>query len=62
MAPNRVDLLTSIEGVTFDEAWDGKVAGHYGAQPVFFLGRNEFITNKRTVGRLQDLADIDDLL
>jgi len=60
--PNQVDLMTSIDGVTFAEAWEGRASGHYGAQPVFFLGRNEFIKNKRTVGRLQDIADIDDLL
>jgi hypothetical protein len=60
--PNQVDLVTSIDGVTFAEAWEGRASGHYGAQPVFFLGRNEFITNKRTVGRPIDLADIDDFL
>ena len=60
--PNQVDLMTSIDGVTFAEAWEGRASGHYGAQPIFYLGRNEFIKNKRTVGRLQDLADIDDLL
>jgi hypothetical protein len=60
--PNRVDLMTSIDGVTFAKAWAGRAAGHYGTQPVFYLGRNEFVINKRTVGRPQDLADIDDLL
>jgi hypothetical protein len=32
--PNRVDLLTLIDGVSFEEAWAGRVAGTYGAQPV----------------------------
>jgi hypothetical protein len=62
LPPNQVDLATLIDGVTFAEAWEGRASGHYGAQPTFFPGRNEFIINKRTVGRPQDLADIDDLL
>lgn len=62
VAPNRVDLMTSIEGVTFTEAWEGRSEGHYGAQSVCFLGRSEFIKNKRAVGGPQDLADIEELL
>jgi len=61
VAPNRVDLMTAIDGVTFAEAWAGRVAGHFGAQPVFYLGRNEFLRNKQAAGRPQDLADIDAL-
>ncbi|HXW07572.1 MAG TPA: hypothetical protein VD833_20220 [Vicinamibacterales bacterium] len=61
VAPNRVDLMTVIDGVTFAEAWAGRVAGHFGSQPVFFLGLAEFLRNKRAAGRLQDLADIDGL-
>lgn len=59
VAPNRVDLLTAIDGVTFSEAWAGRVAGRFGRQPVFYLGRDEFLRNKRASGRAQDLADID---
>jgi hypothetical protein len=59
IAPNRVDLLTTIDGVTFAEAWAGRVAGHFGSQPAFYLGKEEFIRNKRAAGRAQDLADID---
>jgi hypothetical protein len=36
--PNRVDLLTPIDGVSFEEAWAGRVAWQYGAQPAFYLG------------------------
>lgn len=59
VAPNRIDLLTSIDGVTFDEAWAGRAAGRFGHQPVSYLGRTEFIRNKRAAGRPQDIADID---
>ena len=61
VAPNRIDLLTVIDGVTFAEAWEHRVAGHFGDEPVFYLGRDEFIRNKQAVGRPQDLADIDAL-
>ena len=61
VAPNRIDLLTSIDGVPFGEAWSGRVTGRFGAESVAFLGRRELVANKRAVGRLQDLADIEAL-
>lgn len=59
--PNRVDLMTSIDGVTFDEAWAGRVEGLYGAEALFYLGRTELIRNKRASCRTRDLADLEDL-
>ena len=61
IAPNRIDLLTAIDGVSFDQAWQGRVAGRFGTESVPFLGRRELLANKRAVGRLQDLADIEAL-
>ena len=61
VAPNRIDLLTAIDGVSFDQAWQGRVAGRFGTESVPFLGRRELLANKRAVGRLQDLADIETL-
>lgn len=61
MPPNRIDLLTVIDGVSFDEAWAGRVAGRYGGQPVHYIGRVDLIRNKRASGRPQDLADLDAL-
>jgi hypothetical protein len=61
VAPNRIDLLTMIEGVSFDQAWAGHVVGRFGTEAVPFLGRGELLANKRAVGRLQDLADIEAL-
>lgn len=57
--PLRIDLLTGLGGVTWDEAVQGKVEGDYGGVPVFFIGRKAFIASKRSAGRLQDLADIE---
>lgn len=57
-APNRIDLLTSLTGVSFDEVWAGRVEGTLGTLPVFFIGKTQFIANKQALGRLKDLADI----
>ncbi len=59
--PVRVDLITSLTGVSWDEAVATRSPGSYGDVPVFFLGRNEFIANKRAIGRKKDLADIEAL-
>ncbi len=55
--PNRIDLVTSIDGVTFGEAWSSRVDASYGDAPITVLGRAHLILNKRTVGRPQDLVD-----
>jgi predicted nucleotidyltransferase len=60
-APNRIDLLTSLTGVTNAEAFGGKVAAEIDGIPVFFLGREQLIKNKRAVARPQDLADLAEL-
>ncbi|MGB5816592.1 MAG: hypothetical protein WBI27_15470, partial [Thermoanaerobaculia bacterium] len=59
VAPNRIDLITAIDGVTFSEAWQGRVKGRFGSQEVFYLGKAELIQNKRASGRKQDLADLE---
>jgi len=60
-APNRIDLLTSISGVTTDEAFATKVSAILNGIPVFILGKDALIRNKRAVGRPQDLADLETL-
>ena len=61
VAPVRVDIITSITGVSWKEAADGRVQGKYGDAPVNFLGQKQFIANKKTLGRKKDLADIEAL-
>jgi Nucleotidyl transferase of unknown function (DUF2204) len=56
-APNRIDLLTAITGVGFDEAWRAKVSGELDGLPVSFLGLEALLRNKEATGRDQDLAD-----
>jgi len=57
--PSRIDIMTGISGVQFPEAWSSRVAVQIEGIPVSVLGRREFVTNKRAVGRPKDLFDID---
>lgn len=59
--PVRVDIVTSITGVSWEEAERGKQEGVYGDVPVFFLGKEQYITNKQATGRLKDRADLEAL-
>jgi hypothetical protein len=61
LPPFRIDILTSVSGVTFDEAWPDRVEGHFGDVPVPFLGRAALIRNKRASGRRKDLGDLESL-
>ncbi len=59
--PVRIDLLTAISGVSWSEVYDNRIMGRYGTLEVPFIGRAQFIINKRASGRLKDLADIEAL-
>lgn len=59
--PVRVDMVTSITGVSWDDAFSGRVEGKYGDVPVHYIGREHFILNKRALGRKKDLADLEAL-
>ena len=59
--PVRVDLITSISGVSWGEAQSGKIRENLGDIPVFFIGRREFILNKKAIGRKRDFADLEAL-
>ena len=59
--PFRIDILTAISGVTFDEAWKNRLPLDIEGVRVLVLGRQDFIANKRATGRMRDLADIEGL-
>jgi hypothetical protein len=61
VAPIRIDILTAISGVTFDEAWPARVSSRYADQPIAVLSKEHLIRNKLASGRLQDLADVETL-
>jgi len=57
--PGRIDVLTELTGLTFAEAWPGRVRGKFGELDVDFIGRDAFLRNKRATGRPKDLGDIE---
>lgn len=61
LPPYRIDVLTSIDGVSFEQAWRGRVVAEADGLKVAFLGRQELLLNKRSTGRTKDLADVEAL-
>lgn len=57
--PVRVDLITSIAGVTFGNAWKNRARGRYGTGPAYFISLKDLIRAKRASRRKQDLADLE---
>jgi len=59
VAPARIDILTDLTGLTFEQAWADRVSHLFGEVLVNFIGREAFIRNKRATGRSKDLGDIE---
>jgi len=59
--PVRVDIMTSITGIDWEKAQADKVQSNYDDTTVYFIGKADFIANKRSLGRKKDLADIEAL-
>jgi hypothetical protein len=59
LPPRRIDLLTSITGLTFDKAWPNRLHIDVDGLRVPVLGRSDLITNKRATARTKDLADVE---
>jgi hypothetical protein len=57
--PVRIDIITSITAVTFDEAWPDRLLATFDGAPVGVLSKTHLIQNKTAAGRPQDLADVD---
>jgi len=56
--PLRIDILNSIEGVTFEQSWERRMDVELDTVVVPFIGRDDLIENKRTANRPQDVADV----
>lgn len=56
--PQRIDILTSISGVEFAQAWNSRLIVKIDGMSVPVLGLNDLLTNKLSTGREKDLADI----
>ncbi len=61
VAPGRIDILTALTGLAFEDAWPGRVREVVGELSVDFIGREAFLRNKRATGRPKDLGDIEGL-
>jgi len=59
--PNRVDVLTEVEALSFEDAWEHREPSTYGEVAIFLLSLDDLILNKRAVGRLQDQIDLERL-
>lgn len=59
--PLRIDILTAIDGVNFQEAWVDRFETTFGEQATSVLSLKYLIINKKASGRLQDLADVERL-
>jgi hypothetical protein len=61
VAPNRIDVLTSLTGCNFEDVWATRVPSKIAGLPVNFISKEQYVRNKRAVGRPQDLADLEAL-
>ncbi len=61
VVPVQIHVMSQIDGVTWDDVWQSRVAGSLGARTVAFIGRDAYLRNKRAAGRPKDLADIEAL-
>jgi len=59
--PVRIDIVTSISGVSWQEAFNGSQQIELDDLTCPFIGKSEFIQNKKAIGRHKDLSDIESL-
>lgn len=61
LPPVRIDIITSISGVSWEQADATKEPGLYGNVPVNYIGKKQYVANKKAIGRAKDIADIEAL-
>ncbi len=61
LPPRRIDFLTELSGLSFEEAWQNRTTHHVGTHAIPFLSRQDLVRTKRASGRPKDLADLDTL-
>ncbi|MFH1016780.1 MAG: hypothetical protein V1798_01200 [Pseudomonadota bacterium] len=59
LAPNRIDILTSVSGLTFEEAWKTHETFEFAGLMIPVIGREALIRNKKAAGRPRDLIDLE---
>ena len=55
--PRRIDILTSISGVEFDDAWKDRKEVVVDGKNLFVINRSHLLLNKKATGRPKDIAD-----
>jgi len=58
VSPNRIDLLTAVSGLDFEDAWPRRIETPFGDQVIWVISRDDLVRNKRASGRDQDLVDL----
>ncbi len=61
VSPVRIDIITSLTGLSWKQAFEGRKKGKYGDISIYYIGRKELIKNKKATGRKRDIADIEAL-
>jgi hypothetical protein len=61
LPPGRIDIMTTISGVVFSDAWARRLPGEFLGVAANFLSRADFVVNKRASGRRKDLDDLEAL-
>ena len=56
--PVRIDIITSMAGVTFKKAWENRISSNYGSEPSNYIYLDDLIKAKKAAGREQDLKDL----
>lgn len=59
--PARVDLINTIDGVTYEEACLNAIRGRYGDIEVNFIGLTDLLKNKKATPRAKDKGDVEEL-
>lgn len=60
--PYRIDLITSADGLNFDECYEKKTNYLIDGVPIYIISKNDLITNKHATGRTKDLLDLENLI
>lgn len=61
LPPSRIDIMTSVTGLEFDEAWRNRITATFGDVVAPVLGLDDMRRAKKAAGRLKDLADLEEL-
>lgn len=57
--PVRIDMLSSLSGLTTEEIWESRQKASFAGNDVFIIGRDAYIKNKKATARTKDLADLE---